>query len=185
MDKEQLNTLIGERLKTIRVNKGLSLDQVSELTGVSKPMLGQIERAQSNPTVSTLWKIAEGLKVPFSTFIEEKSESIKIVKEIDITPINEDDERFSVYPLFPTEDGKPFEIFNVKVMPGCSYSSNPHPNGVEEYLWVTEGTLALTCHHQTRILNQSEGIRFRADTRHRYENLTKHMTSLVMIIYYP
>ncbi|HSU80106.1 MAG TPA: helix-turn-helix transcriptional regulator, partial [Candidatus Angelobacter sp.] len=62
MEKGQLNALIGQRLKHIRVTKGLSLDRVAELTGVSKPMLGQIERAQSNPTVSTLWKIAEGLR---------------------------------------------------------------------------------------------------------------------------
>ncbi len=42
---------IGERLKSIRVNRNLSLDETSKLTGVSKPMLGQIERGQSVPTV--------------------------------------------------------------------------------------------------------------------------------------
>lgn len=185
MEKGQLNALIGQRLKSIRLSKGLSLDRVAELTGVSKPMLGQIERAHSNPTVSTLWKIAEGLKVPFSSFIEETPKSIKLVKEEDITPIIEDNERYEVFPIFPTENGKPFEIYSVKMKPGCSYSSNPHPIGVEEYLWVTEGVLNLSCLDQHHTLKKSEGIRFRADVLHRYENPTDQSTSLIMVIHYP
>lgn len=185
MDKGQLNALIGQRLKQIRKSKGFSLDQVAELTGVSKPMLGQIERAGSNPTVSTLWKIAEGLNVPFSSFIEEKSPNIKLVAEADISPIIEDEERYEVYPIFPTEDGKPFEIYSVKLLPGCSYQSNPHPIGVEEYLWVTEGELSLDCLGQTYTLKKSEGIRFRADVVHQYRNPTNKMTTLLMVIHYP
>lgn len=185
MEKGQLNALIGQRLKTIRLSKGLSLDRVAELTGVSKPMLGQIERALSNPTVSTLWKIAEGLKVPFSSFIEETPKSIQLVKEENITPIIEDHERYEVYPIFPTEAGKPFEMYSVKLKPGCSYSSNPHPIGVEEYLWVTEGVLNLTCLDHQYTLKKSEGIRFRADALHQYHNPTDHTISLIMVIHYP
>jgi XRE family transcriptional regulator, regulator of sulfur utilization len=185
MEKGQLNELIGKRLKYIRVSKGLSLDKVAELTGVSKPMLGQIERAHSNPTVSTLWKIAEGLKVPFSAFIEESPQIIKRVTEDDVSPIKEDQDRFEVYPIFPTEDGKPFEIYLVKMKPGCAYSSNPHPIGVEEYLWVTAGKLTLECHDASYTLLDREGIRFRADTTHKYINNTSNETTLLMVIHYP
>ena len=62
---EDLNLIIGNRLKTIRNNRNLSLSEVSEITGVSKAMLGQIVRVKSNPTVSTLSKIAYGLKIFF------------------------------------------------------------------------------------------------------------------------
>ena len=67
---KNLNLIIGNKLKDIRNKRNLSLDEVAKLTGVSKAMLGQIERGQSNPTVSTLWKIATGLKVSFSLFID-------------------------------------------------------------------------------------------------------------------
>ena len=63
---ESMNLKIGEKLKSLRTTRTLSLDDVSALTGVSKPMLGQIERGQSIPTVTTLWKIATGLKTPLS-----------------------------------------------------------------------------------------------------------------------
>ena len=61
-------TAIGERLREIRVNANLSLDETAKLTGVSKPMLGQIERGQSVPTITTLWKIATGLKSRYLLF---------------------------------------------------------------------------------------------------------------------
>ena len=47
---------IGRELKSLRQSRGLTLDELAALTGVSKPMLGQIERGQSSPTINTLWK---------------------------------------------------------------------------------------------------------------------------------
>ena len=56
-------------LKKLRQERAWSLSKLAEETGVSKAMLGQIERNESSPTVATLWKIATGLNVPFSVFI--------------------------------------------------------------------------------------------------------------------
>ena len=49
---------IAGQLKKLRTEKGWSLDQTAKETGISKAMLGQIEREESNPTIQTLWKIA-------------------------------------------------------------------------------------------------------------------------------
>ena len=50
---KSLNQTIGKKLKQIRTIRGMSLEEAADLTGVSKPMLGQIERGQSVPTVTT------------------------------------------------------------------------------------------------------------------------------------
>ncbi|WP_242495341.1 helix-turn-helix domain-containing protein [Salinicola tamaricis] len=60
---------LGQRLKARRQACRLSLDAAARETGVSKAMLGQIERGESTPTVATLWKIASGLRVPMSYFL--------------------------------------------------------------------------------------------------------------------
>ncbi len=57
---------ISNNLRTIRESRNFSLDQLSELTGVSKSMLRQIETGKSSPTISTIWKIANGLRVSFT-----------------------------------------------------------------------------------------------------------------------
>ena len=68
---EEISLRLGERLKAIRKSRMLTLDEAASLTGVSKPMLGQIERGQSSPTINTLWKISTGLKIPLSFFYKQ------------------------------------------------------------------------------------------------------------------
>ena len=69
---DHLNELIAENLKDIRKGKGLSLEQVSSLTTISKSMLSQLERGEVNPTISTVYKLALGLKVPVTAFTADK-----------------------------------------------------------------------------------------------------------------
>jgi XRE family transcriptional regulator, regulator of sulfur utilization len=185
LEKQRINDMIGQRLKRIRTEKGLSLDAVSELTGVSKPMLAQIERAMSNPTVSTLWKIAEGLKVPFTAFIEETEEDVKLVLKEDITPIKEANDRYEVYSVFPMNNGRPFEIYEINLLSGCDYLAGPHTPHVEEYIWVTKGTIKMECNDTIFELAQGTGMRFIADRPHRYINDKNTDALIMMVIYYP
>ena len=57
---EAINQRVGVALKQLRQQQGWSLDRAALACGVSKAMLGQIERGESSPTVVTLWKIAAG-----------------------------------------------------------------------------------------------------------------------------
>ena len=62
---------LGENLKAIRDKRGLNLNDVSELTGISKAMLSKIERGESVPTITTVWKIANGLKITLNALAGE------------------------------------------------------------------------------------------------------------------
>lgn len=77
---------------------------MAELTGVSKTMIGQIERGESTPTITTLWKIANGLKVSFSELIHSPLPEIKVVRKEDAQVLTEDDGRYRVYTTFPFDD---------------------------------------------------------------------------------
>lgn len=66
---DRLQHHLAQTLKAQRATRGWSLAQAAQITGVSKAMLGQIERAESSPTIATLWKIASGFNLPFSAFI--------------------------------------------------------------------------------------------------------------------
>lgn len=74
---DDIQAIIAKNLVKLRKTRNLTLDQVSELTGVSKAMLGQIEKGKSTPTVTTLWKIANGLQVSFSVFLKEDKPKVK------------------------------------------------------------------------------------------------------------
>lgn len=181
---KDFNSIIGKNLCEIRKQKGLSLDKTSDLTGVSKAMLGQIERGESNPTVATLWKIANGLKVSFSSFLEEKFSTPSFASCNDIDPIAEDGGRIKIYPLFPFDSKRGFEVFTILLEPGCKHISEPHNEGVEEYILVTQGTLELVIEDNAYHLNSGDAIRFYANRKHMYYNTSNSITHFQNIIYY-
>lgn len=179
-----VNRMIGEKIKIIRSERKLSLDELSKLTNVSKAMLGQIERGTSSPTVSTLWKIATGLGVSFSSFVEEEAPRFSKVSIEQIDPLLEDEGRYLVHTLFPTEPKRNFEIYSVKLEPGCEYESPAHIKGVEEYLLVHNGEMSVIVEDTPHTLKAGEAFRFSADYHHKYVNQTTEACELYVIVHY-
>lgn len=177
-------SVIGERLKNIRSSRNLSLDGTAKITGVSKPMLGQIERGQSIPTITTLWKIATGLKIPISSFLEEPQPEYTVVdlKHADI--ISEDCGRMRAYSLFPYDPIRSVEIFRIDFDAGCRHKSDKHNEGVEEYILVQSGKLQLVLNSKEIIVGEKQAIRFRADIPHEYNNPFDEQCTIYNIIFY-
>ena len=179
------SSVIGQRLKAIRTSKGLSLEETAKRTGVSKPMLGQIERGRSIPTVTTLWKIATGLKTPLSAFLEEPQPEYAVVARNQPEAIFEEDGQMRAYPMFGYDPIRNVEIFYIEFDGGCRHESEQHDAGVEEYLFVLTGTLHLALLKQELTLEQGQAIRFRADVPHVYQNPGQTLCSVYNIIFYP
>jgi len=182
----QIKFNIGKNLNNARKRRGLSLDKVADITGVSKAMLGQIERGESTPTVNVLWKIATGLKVSFSSLLanrEEDKETL-LVHHSEITPIIEEKGQMRIYPQFIFDSNRGFEVFIVELEPGCSHRSPPHDEGVEEYISVVEGLLEVTIGEDIYLLYKGDSIRYLANKEHIYRNLSNKKTDFQHIIYY-
>ncbi len=175
---------IGARLKEIRTNRGLTLGDTAKLTGVSKPMLGQIERGQSIPTITTLWKIATGLKVPLSSFLEEPQPEYTVATAAQEAAVCADGGRMRAYPLFPYDPIRNVEVFRIELDAGCHHSSERHNDGVEEYVLVQSGTLRLVLNGQELVLNEQQAVRFKADIPHAYHNPFDAPCAMYNIIFY-
>lgn len=180
-----MNLKIGEKLKSIRNTRSLSLDDVASLTGVSKPMLGQIERGQSIPTVTTLWKIATGLKTPLSFFLEGQQAEYTVAEPNKSDMILGDSGRMRAYPLFCYDPVRSVETFYIEFDPGCRHSSDKHNDGVEEHIFVLRGTLRLVLGDKTVDVGERQAVRFRADMPHVYQNLSESGCEVYNTIFYP
>ncbi|UOF89667.1 XRE family transcriptional regulator [Fodinisporobacter ferrooxydans] len=181
MEKD-LSMRIGQRLRFYRQQRKLSLDDLAELTGVSKPMLGQIERGTSNPTVATLSKIAFGLQVPFTAFLVENP-SVKIFRVEEQPLLQEDHGRFQTYNTFAAP-GVPLETFRIRLLPGCNHDSEPHGLGVIESITVYSGTLTIEIGAETCTLEQGDSLSFSADTHHVYKNQTDNVCEIALQLFY-
>ena len=181
---QNLTQIISRNLAKLRLQKRLSLDGLSELSGVSKAMLSQIERGESNPTVNTLWKIATGLRVSFNDLLWEDKPDIEIVRHASCPLVRDDNNGLSLVSLFPFESGKPFEIFTAKMQPQCIHEASPHAIGSEEYLLLNEGTLYINVDNTDYKLQSGDALRFPAGQPHRYHNPGFQEISFHCLLYY-
>ncbi len=163
----------------------MSLETLANQSGVSKSMLGQIERGEVNPTISVLWKIANGLKVTFTSLIDRPQANTEVVRAGELNPITEDEARFQNFPVFPYTADRPFEIYRIKLLPAGRLRADPHPLGTFEFITVYSGVLSLTVGEEVFELSNGDSIRFQADVVHSYINLSNEETNLSMVIYYP
>ncbi len=182
---EQVSLKIGERLKEIRNTRQLTLDDVAKLTGVSKPMLGQIERGQSSPTINILWKISTGLKIPLSFFCKQEEAEYTVTGLGEEDVITEENGGMRAYPLFPFDPVRNVEVFYIEFDVGVRHGSLPHVAGVEEYVFLVQGTLKMVIGREEVFLQEKQSIRFRADISHEYHNISDKACVAYNVIFYP
>jgi transcriptional regulator with XRE-family HTH domain len=181
---ENLNNVIANNLKRLREERKLSLDKVAELTGVSKSMLGQIERGDSNPTITTVWKIANGLRISFTTLMNIPHSDTVVIEQKDIEPLIEDNGKYRLYPFFPYEDGRRFEMYSIEIDKGGYLSAEAHGEGTQEFITVFDGELTIRVLEEEFIVTMGNSIKFKADKPHVYHNSGTQLTRVSMVIYY-
>lgn len=179
-----INDIVGKNIKKIRESKKLTLDAAAQETGVSRSMLAQIEKGDVNPTISVLWKIANGYKTSFSSLLKPEADATMFIPCEEISPLIEDEGRFINYPVFLFEEKKLFETYRVVMKKGGSQTSLAHLQGTEEYVTCFEGSIEVVVDGKSFLLNCGDSIKFRADVEHSYKNIGEETATLSMVIYY-
>jgi transcriptional regulator with XRE-family HTH domain len=181
--KQQENAMAGN-LKKIREQRNLSLDQLANLTGVSKSMLRQIETGRSSPTIATIWKIANGLRLSFTTLISKRHPEVAIMDFNESKPLTAKSKRYRLFPMIPFDPEHAFEIYHVEIEPKTTYVGEPHEGNVEEYIFVLQGKLEITVDENHYSVKANRFIRFIANRPHSYYSAGKKMVSAIMMICY-
>ncbi|MFX3619327.1 MAG: helix-turn-helix domain-containing protein [Sporolactobacillus sp.] len=180
---DELQHVIASNLKKIRLQKNLSFDQTAERTGVSKSMLSQIEKEKSNPTISTLWKIATGLQISFSSFMKKEYTEIQKVEIQRLNPAVDDQNRYLVYSLFSFHPEKKFEIYLVHLKPNSVHHAEAHAG--EEYLLMSAGEMDLSILDHSYHLQSGDALHFTSNAAHIYQNAANTEAVFFDLIYYP
>ena len=175
---KNINGAIGEQLKKARVTNGWSLDTSSRYAGVSKAMLGQIERGESSPTIATLWKISSGFNLPLSYFLGTITDNNTIQRELNT------EQGISAITLFPFDSTTGIEVFSLTLMPLHQQISFPHNEGVIEQIIVIEGEMEYFLDGQWLHLQKGEVVKFNADKEHGYRNMSDKKSVFHNIICY-
>lgn len=167
MKDARFKTEIANHLKLKRKEKKLSLDATAKLTGVSKAMLGQIEREESSPTIATLWKIASGLETSFSAFFANEPDLHSAERSFP------EDPRMAIKTLFPYKSDTRMEVFEITLMEYHQQMSPPHSIGAIEHVYIVSGDLRVFFDQEWHRVSVGETVRFRSDQLHGYEAMSE------------
>lgn len=173
---EYITQNVARNLKRIRKSKEMSLDDVARQTGISKSMLGQIERGVSIPTVETLGKIVSGLRISYNSLISAAKNDVVLVDKGKLEPsyISENAD-YKAYEYFPYEEDRTFEIYLMNLEAHSSYSSEAHGDNTYEYLTVFSGTLTVRVDDRLYDVAEENSIRFPTNCKHEYVNNSDKM----------
>ena len=181
---EQMSRNIGVQLKKIRHQRQASLDDIAKATGVSKAQLAQIEKGEANPTVSTIWKIAAGLRISFSSLLQPPKEKVQKYSSNSANFVAEEDGKYRVYSIIPYDPDRGWEFYKVEMEPGVIHKSEAHTEGVEETVIVIQGQAVIHLGSIKEELVVGDTIVFSGDQEHHYENPTEQLTILHLILQY-
>lgn len=180
-----LTPIVGANLRRLRNQRGLSLERLSKRSGVSRAMLGQIELGQSAPTINVLWKISNALGVPFSALISARpSGGIHVLRGEGAKWLRSQDGSFGSRALFPYDEPRRVEFYQLTLAPGGAEHAEPHNPGTTENLVVTEGSVEIEVEGRKEVLAAGDAIVFEADVPHVYRNKADRETVMYLVMTY-
>ena len=169
-EKDNLLIAVGRRISRLRKEKGFTLSRLAEIAGISKSTLSAIESGDVNPTISTLWAIADALNVPFGELLPEE------FKEVDESGIT--------VRLIERSEGEPkIEVYKMILSPKSVRIANPHQKGVIEKVLVVNGSMLAGSVSSPKLLKAGEEMEFGADVPHIYMAMDDGATAIVTIKY--
>lgn len=180
-----VNALLAANVRKLREEKNFTIAQLADQSGVSKSMLAQIERGEANPSVGTIWKIANGLHTSFTSLLAEEHQAVKVIHKQDVFEIGQEDGLYKLFSYVPFDNQHRFELYTVELEPECLHESEAHARGVEEYLVVQAGALEITIRGECYKLVEGDAIQFVSDDRHSYKNVYQQVTKYMTLLYYP
>jgi transcriptional regulator with XRE-family HTH domain len=184
-ESTDLAPVVGTNLRRLRTRRGLSLERLAQISGVSRAMLGQIELGQSAPTINVLWKISRALEVTFSALISTRTQSgAMVLRSSESKILTSKDRTFSSRALFPFDEPRRVEFYELRLAAASSEEADAHPPGTSENLVVTAGALEIDVAGDTHRLEAGDSILFEADTPHAYRNPGKVETVMYLVMTY-
>ncbi|QSQ24205.1 helix-turn-helix transcriptional regulator [Pyxidicoccus parkwayensis] len=182
---QDLAPVVGKNLRRLRSQRGLSLERLAKASGVSRAMLGQIELGQSAPTINVLWKIARALDLPFSALISMTGGAgTRLMRAREAKRLTSHDGRFVSRALFPFDEPRRVEFYELQLKGHSEERAEPHPPGTLENLIVTRGTLEMEVGTERHLLAAGDAILFEADKPHVYRNVGPDDVQMYLVMTY-
>lgn len=177
---------LGKTIQRLRKAYNMSLGDLSEHSGVAKSIISQIERNETNPTLSTVYRLSRALDTTIDEVLRTEGAALFL-----------EHQSKSGVPILESQDGLcrlaiagPLNLvdqvqwYDFRAKAGGVLESDPHPQGTVEHLYILAGELDVTTGEETRRVKVGETLRFRGDLPHKIVNVgagEAHATMMLVL----
>ncbi|WP_084960117.1 helix-turn-helix domain-containing protein [Thermoactinospora rubra] len=183
-DTAAITAAIATNVRAQRTHRGLTLDALATRSGVSKGMLVQIEQGRTNPSVSTLTRVASALGTTVAKLVEVSDvPTVRVVRRQDVMTFTHGGSVARL--LVGADQPMILELWDWRLAPGSHHDGDAHPPGTREMLAVLEGELTLTVYGRSHAVGPGDAVMFTADRPHRYANEGAAELRFVMTVVEP
>ena len=182
---DPLNQRIAERLRSLRAAQGLSLDDLSGRSGVSRSMISLVERGESSPTAVLLEKLAVGLNVSLASLFEPAAPRAQpLSRRAEQMEWRDPASGYLRRNVSPAGVGSPIQIVDVSFPPGArvTYETGPRQPRVWQQMWVLEGHIELTLGTQRHRLDAGDCLAMELDQPLSYHNPTRKAARYAVVL---
>jgi transcriptional regulator with XRE-family HTH domain len=162
--------MIGNKIRSIRKEKGFTLENMASRTGLSKGLLSQVERGISQPSLDSLWKITKALEASMVHFFEE-------IDQKHVHVIRKQKRRHLLFPestgnfsLLSAGGGAKLAMLEVRLLPGESVKETFVQSEGEECLAVIAGMVTVRLGEDEYVLSEGDSLYLASTQSHQMEN---------------
>jgi transcriptional regulator with XRE-family HTH domain len=161
---------IGPRIRALREHMGLSLRDLAGRSGVSAPMLSQVERGETSPTLAVAERISQGLELSLSQLLRlDEAPPVSVVRAGARPRWGGGDHGYEL--LTPDGPGQRAAVARHTLTAGARTGGDPmHEPGSREFALVETGRIRLLVEEDRYDLEAGDSVTFDADLPHRFEN---------------
>lgn len=168
-----ISLALGQRIKALRARSGLTLEQLSRQSGVSRAMLSTIERGEKSPTLPIIVRIAAGFGISLSSLLgaEPDASSVAIIRAGQRIAFRDPETGFERWMLSPAHVDNGVEFVLHHLPAGRSTGLLPaYSSSTEKYLAVSAGRLTVIVDEQPHALHTGDAIYFEVQAPYRFVN---------------
>ena len=182
-NEDESNFHLGRKIKTIREEKNLTLESISEKTGFDVKMLKDIEDEKIHPPLATIIKLSKALDTMVSNLIADKgSKKYEVVRVADHKDQPRKASEFYKYiPLASEVENRHMESFLVKLYPADKEEIAVHDG--EEFIYVLDGEVKVTIEGKDEILNIGDTVYYHSSVPHFISTNTDKPAIILAVIY--
>ena len=171
--EESVVAALGESVRRLRRDGGLTLEELARQSGVSRAMLSKVERGEKSPTLAVVARIARGLNVPLSSLLGGEADrgDVVLIRAARQVAFRDPETGFERYVLSPTHLDNGVEFLLHRIPPGQSSGVlPPYKVPTEKYLVVHEGRLTVVLNDRSYELEAGDALYFEIKAPYRFEN---------------